>query len=109
MLAEVLPAGRQWYMADADPDSIDLRVWDGEYVVYLETQAATHLFDAATGAVLNALLEARQAVSIDELASLSFGTVDEATSAALSADERAALESILLELQRIGIAQAHPS
>ena len=96
-------------MADADPDSIDLRVWDGEYVVYLETQAATHLFDAATGAVLNALLEARQAVSIDELASLSFGTVDEATSAALFADERAALESILLELQRIGIAQAHPS
>ena len=109
MLAEVLPAGRQLYMADADPDSIDLRVWDGEYVVYLETQAATHLFDAATGAVLNALLEARQAVSIDELASLSFGTVDEATSAALFADERAALESILLELQRIGIAQAHPS
>lgn len=112
MRVEASPAGCQWSIAAADPASIDLREWDDEYVVYLESQATTHLFDAATGAVLKALLQLRRASSIDELALLSFGAVGdigESTSPELSADESAALESILLELQRIGLAQAHPS
>jgi hypothetical protein len=97
----------QW--SAAETDSIELREWDDEYVVHVEAQATTHLLDAATGAVLKALLRARQAISIDELAGLSFGTADESAPAALSTDECAALQAILLELQRIGMAQVHPS
>ena len=97
----------QWVAVGAS--SIELREWDGEYVVHVETQAATHLLDTATGAVLKALLRARRAISIDELAGLSFGAADESAPAALSSDECAALQAILLELQRIGMAQVHPS
>jgi hypothetical protein len=107
MPARTSVADRQW--SAVEPSSIGLHEWDDECVVYLETQATTHLLDAAASAALKTLLRTRRPISIDELASLSFGTTEGPMPTALSVDEREALESIMLELQRIGIAQAHLS
>jgi hypothetical protein len=74
-------------------------------VVRLDADASTHLLDRSASTILVTLLKATRALSIDELAEQAFGAGEESASASLSADECVALNAVLHELQRIGVAQ----
>lgn len=86
-----------------------LREWGDECVVRLDADASTHLLDRSASAILGTLLNAPRALSIVELAEQAFGATGASISASLSADEHAALNAVLLELQRIGVAQPEQS
>lgn len=84
------------------PADVALRQWGDDVVVYVGHRATTHLLSQAAGGVLRALSGAPRALSVDALFA---GTFGEAAGAAITADERSALNAVLLQFEQLGIAE----
>ena len=85
----------------SDPADVALRQWGDDVVVYLGHRATTHLLSHAAGGVLRALSVAPRALSVDALFA---GTFGDAAGAAITADERTALNAVLLQFEQLGMA-----
>jgi len=82
-------------------DAIIWREWDDEFVVRNEHSGSTHMLGPLAGAVLQVLLGAGGALSSAEIVS---GLGDQA--AALDVSDRcAAIDTVLSEFRRLGLAE----
>jgi len=83
------------------PEDLTWRELDGELVVRNARSGSTHLLEPLAGEVLRALLEAEDGMTISDLvAQLREDTATEGVSEWL-----AAVESVLSEFQRLGLAE----
>jgi PqqD family protein of HPr-rel-A system len=83
------------------PDAIAWREWDGEFVVRNERTGSTHLLAPLAGIVLQILVEANGPRSVAELAA-ALGGHPAATNAP---DRKAAIDAVLSEFKRLGLAE----
>ena len=101
-----VPSVVTWRVAASE--SIGLREWGDEYVVYCGARAATHLLSPFAGTLLTALCESAEALSADALAArLVGGDPEFAEAAGADASEPAlamAVQASLLEFERMGLA-----
>ena len=87
------------------PHGIAWHAWDGEFVVRDERSGSTHLLGPLAGSVLQVLLKADAALSVADIAA----RLGDQLSAASSAPEGyAAIDAILSEFKRLGLAQPEP-
>jgi len=82
-------------------DAIAWREWDGEFVVRNERTGSTHLLGPLAGSVLQILLEGDGALSIADV-SAALGDHPAATAAP---DRYAAIDAVLSEFKRLGLAE----
>jgi PqqD family protein of HPr-rel-A system len=82
-------------------DAITWREWDGEFVVRNERSGSTHLLGPLAGAVLRVLLEAEAGLCVAEIAS----RLKDPPSAASGSSLNAAIDEILSEFRRLGLAE----
>ena len=82
------------------PDAIAWREWDGEFVVRNERSGSTHLLGPLAGTVLQALLQADAALSVADIAARLSEPAAEA-----GTDGYAAIDAVLSEFKRLGLAQ----
>ena len=80
-------------------DAIAWHKWDGEFVVRNERTGSTHLLGPLAGRVLQALLEADGTRSAAELEA---GLGDQPAAAS---DGNVAIDAVLSEFQRLGLAE----
>jgi PqqD family protein of HPr-rel-A system len=93
-----MPSALRW--RSVPTDAIVWREWDGEFVVRNERSGSSHLLGPLGGRVLQILLRAEAALSnADIVAALA----DDA--AADAAEQCAAIDAILVEFQRLGLAE----
>ena len=83
------------------PDAIAWREWDGEFVVRNERSGSTHQLAPLAGSVLQVLLEADGARSAAELAA----GLEGHPAAANAPDRKAAIDAVLSEFKRLGLAE----
>ena len=84
---------------------IDWHEWGEEFVVRVASRAETHLLSAAAGAVLLALLDGRESLTLEALyarASQDFDT-DRPDRPAMSESEFESLRTIVGDFERLGI------
>jgi PqqD family protein of HPr-rel-A system len=86
-------------------DAIVWREWDGEFVVRNERSGSTHLLGALAGAVLQVLLEAEALLTVAEIAA----RLNDPRSIARAPDLQAAIEQVLSEFRRLGLAEPEPA
>ena len=94
------------------PGLVDLREWDGEFVVRVELTAQTYMLSALAGEALKAMLGG--AAYVDEIAARVFSSCgpDNSATATLVATfadsmfDSKSLLTVLNELQALGLAQA---
>ena len=87
------------------PDALAWRELDGEYVLHNTLTGSTHLLEPLAGEVLRTLVEAGSAMSISDLvARLRGDSADEDIS-----EWSAAIEAVLSEFQRLGLAEPEQS
>ena len=82
---------------------IDCRDWGDEFVVRMAGRAETHLLSAAAGSVLLAFLDGYPNMSIDSLFARAFDEAQAESKSAMSVGERAAMQAIVAELERLGL------
>jgi PqqD family protein of HPr-rel-A system len=82
------------------PDAIVWREWDGEFVVRNERSGSSHLLGTLAGRVLQVLLHADRALSSADIASRLGGR----PGVAAKADGCAAIDAVLSEFHRLGLA-----
>ena len=82
------------------PDAIVWREWDGEFVVRNERSGSTHLLAPLAGSVLQVLMEADAALSIADIAA----RLSDAA-AATGSEGYTAIDAVLSEFKRLGLAQ----
>lgn len=92
------PSALRW--RSVSPDAIAWREWGGEFVVRNERSGSTHLLAPLAGSVLQVLLEADGALSVADIAS---GLGD--PPAAAAPDRYAAIDAVLSEFKRLGLAE----
>ena len=92
------PSALLW--RSVSPDAIAWREWDGESVVRNERSGSTHLLGPLAGSVLQALLQADAALSVAEIAARLGESAAEA-----GTDGYAAIDAVLSEFKRLGLAQ----
>jgi PqqD family protein of HPr-rel-A system len=85
-------------------DAIVWREWDGELVVRNERTGSTHLLGPLAGAVLRVLLEADAVLSLAEIAA----RLDDPPNIVSDPALHAAIEEVLSEFHRLGIAEPKP-
>ena len=95
------PSALRW--RSVPPDAIAWHEWDGEFVVRNERSGSTHLLAPLAGSVLQVLLDADGALSVADIAVL-LGY----SAAAAAPDEYAAIDAVLSEFKRLGLAQPAP-
>lgn len=78
--------------------------WDGEFVVRNEQSGNTHLLGPLAGRVLQVLLEADAALSVAAITA----AVGDCPAATATPDRCAAIDAVLAEFRRLGIAQPEP-
>lgn len=83
-------------------EAIVWREWDGEFVVRNERSGSSHLLGALAGQVLQCLLEADAALSAAEIVQRLGGP----SAAAADSDLYAAIDKVLAEFHRLGLAEA---
>ena len=83
-------------------DAIVWREWDGEFVVRNERSGSTHMLGPLAGAVLQLLLGTDGALSRAEIMS---GLGDQAAALDVS-DQCAAIDAVLSEFRRLGLAES---
>ena len=86
------------------PDAIASREWDGEFVVRNERSGSTHLLGPLAGRVLQVLLEADAALSVADIAA----RLDDPPALAAAPDRCAAIDAVLSEFKRLGLAEPDP-
>ena len=82
------------------PDAIVWREWDGEFVVRNERSGSSHLLGTLAGEVLQVLLCADRALSGADIAA----RLGKEQVVAAGADGCAALDEVLSEFHRLGLA-----
>jgi PqqD family protein of HPr-rel-A system len=82
------------------PDAIVWREWDGEFVVRNERSGSSHMLGTLAGRVLQVLLQADRSLSGAEIAS----RLGKEQVIAANADECAAIDAVLSEFHRLGLA-----
>ena len=92
------PSALRW--RSVRPDAIALREWDGDFVVRNERSGSTHLLAPLAGSVLQVLLKANAALSVADIAT----RLDE-PAAEPGTDGYAAIDAVLSEFKRLGLAQ----
>jgi len=93
------PSALRW--RSVPPDAIVWREWDGEYVVRNERSGSSHLLGPLAGRVLQVLLEADGPVSVADIAA----GLGDLPAAEAAADPYAAIDGILSEFKRLGLAE----
>lgn len=81
-------------------DAIVWREWDGEFVVRNERSGSSHLLDTLAGRVLQVLLRADRALGSADIAS----RLGEGEVVAIDADGCVAIDVVLSEFHRLGLA-----
>jgi len=94
------PSALRW--RSVPPDAIAWREWDGEFVVRNERSGSSHLLGPLAGSVLQVLLEADGAMSVADIAA---GLGDPSASGAPAPDQYAAIDAVLSEFKRLGLAE----
>jgi len=94
------PEARRWRIAL--PAALTWREWAGEFVVRDERTGNTHLLDARAGSVFACLVAAKAGASLSEIA-VSVADPSDAS------DLTPAIEAILIEFERIGLAVREPA
>jgi len=94
------PAARRWRVPFHA--ALSWREWDGEFVVRDERSGSTHLLDARAGSVFSCLVAASAGAGVAEIAVHVLDPTD-------STDPAPAIEAVLIELERIGLAVAEPA
>ncbi len=92
------------------PETIDWREWDDEFVVRVGSRSETHLMNAAAGSVLLALLEA-PALTVDDLYAMTIDVAhagSDSGEAGTSAIHRGSLQAILANFEWLGIVATTP-
>jgi hypothetical protein len=84
----------------APPDTIVWREWDGEFVVRSERSGSSHLLGPLAGRVLQVLLEADGALSVEAIAS----RLDDPPVAPADPELCAAIDKALSEFRRLELA-----
>jgi PqqD family protein of HPr-rel-A system len=93
----------RWHAPSAE--LLALRELDGELVVYNDASGSTHLLEPLAGEVLRTLVEAGSGMNIADLVTkLRGGAADEDIS-----EWSAAIEAVLSEFQRLGLAEPEQS
>ena len=84
---------------------IDWHEWGDEFVVRVASRAETHLLSAAAGAVLLALLDGRQSLTLEALYARAFQDfdADRPDSPTMPASELESLRTIVGDFERLGI------
>ena len=82
------------------PDAIVWREWDGEVVVRNERSGSSHLLGPLAGRVLQILLEADGALSVEAIAA----RLDDQQAIAANSDWCAAIDEVLAEFHRLELA-----
>jgi PqqD family protein of HPr-rel-A system len=83
------------------PDAIVSHEWDGEFVVRNERSGSTHLLGPLAGSVLQVLLKAHAALSVADIAA----RLDDPPAAVAGSEAYAAIDAVLSEFKRLGLAQ----
>ena len=86
-------------------DAIVWREWDGELVVRNERSGSSHLLGPLAGMVLRVLLEAGGGLRVTDIAA----HLSEEPVATVADDWCAAVEEVLAEFRRLGLAEQEPS
>ena len=94
------PSALRW--RSVPPDAIAWREWDGEFVVRNERSGSSHLLGPLAGSVLQLLLEADGAMSVADIAAR---LGDPGAAAAAGSEEYAAIDAVLSEFKRLGLAE----
>jgi hypothetical protein len=81
-------------------DAIVWREWDGEFVLRNERTGSSHLLGPLAGGVLQVLLHADRALSSTDIAT----RLGQEHAVATDADPCAAIDEVLSEFQRLGLA-----
>jgi PqqD family protein of HPr-rel-A system len=84
------------------PDAIAWHEWEGEFVVRNERSGSTHLLAPLAGSVLQVLLEVDGALSVADIAAR---LGDQPLAAAAAPDLHAAIDAVMSEFKRLGLAQ----
>ena len=87
------------------PDAIVWREWDGEFVLRNECTGSSHLLGPLAGSVLHVLLHADRALSIADIAT----RLGQEHAVATDADRFAAIDEVLSEFRRLGLAAPEQS
>jgi PqqD family protein of HPr-rel-A system len=82
-------------------DAIAWREWDGEFVVRNERTGSTHLLGPLAGSVLQILLEGDGALSIADISA----ALGDHPAAMAAPDRYAAVDAVLSEFKRLGLAE----
>ena len=93
------PSAPRWRSVPID--AIALREWDGEFVVRNERTGSSHLLGPLAGHVLGILLRAGGALEATEIAA----RLEAAGSALETIEARDAVETVLVEFRRLGLAE----
>ena len=93
------PSALRW--RSVPPDAIVWREWDDEFVVRNERSGSTHLLAPLAGSVLQVLLEADGALSVADIAA----RLGDHLAAAPASDQCAAIDAVLAEFKRLGLAE----
>ena len=85
---------------------IDWHAWGDEFVVRVAGRAETHLLSPAAGSVLLALLDSHSSLSLEALyaKACNDSESDADKIPAMTADERNALQAIVADFERLGMA-----
>jgi PqqD family protein of HPr-rel-A system len=94
------PSALRWRSAPAG--AIARREWDGEFVVRNERSGSSHLLGPLAGSVLQVLLKAEGAMSVADIAAC---LGDPSAAAADGPEDYAAIDAVLSEFKRLGLAE----
>ena len=87
------------------PDALDWREWDGEFVVRNERSGSSHLLGPLAGQVLQVLLDVPGGLSVAEIAA----RLSAEPAETVANEWRVAVEEVLIEFRRLGLAEPQPS
>ena len=91
------------------PDAIVWREWDGEFVVRNERSGSSHLLGPLAGRVLQIFLDAKGGLRVADIAvKLAAEWPNEFGPTADASDVDAAIEAVLAEFHRLGLAEPEP-
>lgn len=99
---EVGGLSRQWRAVE--PNLLVWHEWDGDFVVYNEMTASTHLLEPVMATVLQLLCNEQSLMESEVLATRLFGENPEKMSDTTIATF--SLEPILTELERVGLVES---
>ena len=86
------------------PDAIVWREWEGEFVLRNERTGSSHLLSPLAGSVLQVLLHSDRALTSIDIAT----RLGQAHAVATDADGCAAIDEVLSEFHRLGLAAPEP-